>query len=116
MQTIWIEIPVADRQRAKRFYAAVTGEEGTDIANTDGHAITVFAGEPTVSLNQADGFVPSREGALPYFHVVDLDGALSAAAASGGQVVDPPKARGAHGRFALVHDSEGNALYLHGAG
>lgn len=102
-----------EADRGKRFHAAVTVRDGTD--NTDGHPITIFAGEPTVSLHQADGFTPTSEGTLPYFHAADLDAALAAVAAHGGQVVDPPRNRGEHGRFALVHDSEGNSLYLHSA-
>lgn len=114
MQTIWIEIPVADLARAKSFYESVFAYPPTAVTDDGTRAITVVEGQPTVSLNRTAGFTPSIDGVLPYFH---LDGPLTAAldrvTAAGGQVVEPPAARSDLGLFALVTDSEGNALYLH---
>lgn len=33
----------------------------------DDRQITVIDGQPTVSLNQTPGFVPTEQGSLPYF-------------------------------------------------
>ena len=116
MHAIWIEIPVADLARAKAFYESVFAHAPTAVTDDGTRTITVIEGQPTVSLNRTAGFVPSADGALPYFHLDGpLDEALARVTAAGGAVVEPPTTRGDLGRFALVSDSEGNALYLHAA-
>lgn len=115
MQAIWIEVPVADLARAKQFYEAVFGHAPTDVLEQETRAITVIDGQPSVSLTKTDGFTASTDGSLPYFHVDDLDAAVTAAARYGGTVIEPASERPGLGRFALVTDSEGNGLYLHGA-
>ncbi len=115
MQAIWIEIPVADLARAKAYYEAVFGHDSTEVVEQEERTITVIEGTPSVSLNQTAGFRPSADGTLAYFHVDDLDAAVAAVTAHAGSVVEPPTERPGLGRFALVTDSEGNALYLHGA-
>ncbi|MBJ7519695.1 MAG: VOC family protein [Solirubrobacteraceae bacterium] len=115
MQAIWIEIPVADLDRARRFYETVFRLDGTTVIEQDVRRIVVIEGEPNVSLNETPGFVPTAAGSLPYFHVDDLDAAISAVSAAGGTIAEAVTERPDLGRFALVHDSEGNALYLHGA-
>jgi predicted enzyme related to lactoylglutathione lyase len=116
MQTIWVEIPAADLERAKVFYENVFGHEPTDIIDDGVRRITILPGTPSVSLNQVDGFLPTDQGSLPYFHVDEaLSGALQRVIEAGGRVIDPPEERPGYGFFALVVDSEGNALTLHSA-
>ena len=115
MQTIAIEVPVSDLHRAKQFYETVFGHAPTDVIEEDGRVRTVIDGMPGIYLNQTPGFVPTAEGSLPYFHVEDLDSALAAVSSAGGRVVEQPAPRADLGRFALVLDSEGNGLYLHGS-
>ena len=116
MHAIWIEIPVADLARAKRFYEAVFAHAPTEVTDDGVRAITVIDGQPTVSLNRTEGFTPSAAGSLPYFHLDGpLDAALDVVTEHGGGIVEPAAARGDLGLFALVTDSEGNALYLHAA-
>lgn len=115
MHAIWIEIPVADVRRARDFYANVFGVDAPETVEQTVRRIVVIDGQPTVSLNETPGFVPSTDGSLPYFEVANLDAALTAVIASGGAIAEPAAERPGLGRFALVHDSEGNALYLHGA-
>lgn len=116
MHAIWIEIPVADIDRAKGFYEAVFEHAPTEVVKQEERTITIIPGEPTVSLNQAAGFEPSAVGSLPYFHLEGpLDDALSRVAAAGGRIVEAAAARGDLGLFALVTDTEGNGLYLHAA-
>lgn len=116
MNSIWIEIPVADLARAKAFYESVFEHAPTEVVDDGTREITIIDGQPSVSLNRTAGFTPSPDGALPYFH---LDGPIGAAldrvTAAGGAVVEPAAARGDLGLFALVTDSEGNALCLHAA-
>lgn len=114
MNSIWIEIPVNDLARAKDFYEAVFDHAPTDVIKEDDRRITVIAGQPTVSLNQTPGFVPTEQGSLPYFHVdAPLDDTLARVTRAGGRVVEPGAPRGENGVFSLVTDTEGNALYLH---
>lgn len=114
MQGVWIEVPAVDLERAKRFYEHVFGHPRTEILEDAGRRLTVIEGTPTVSLNQVEGFTPSADGSIPYFH---LDGraadAVARVEATGGTVVEPPAARADRGTFTLVLDPEGNALYLH---
>jgi len=84
------------------------------VIKDDDRQITVIDGQPTVSLNQTPGFVPTEQGSLPYFHVdAPLADALARVTRAGGRVVEPGTPRGDNGVFSLVTDTEGNALYLH---
>lgn len=116
MNSVWIEIPALDLARAKAFYEAVFEHAPTEVLAEDGRQITVIEGQPTVSLNQTPGFVPTDQGSVPYFH---LDGpiadVLARVTAAGGRIVEPATARADRGMFSLVTDTEGNALYLHAA-
>lgn len=113
MHSIWIEFPATDLHRAIAFYQAVFGHESVDVIEEPTRAIAVLEGEPTVSLNQTEGFVPTTQGSLPYFHVPDMDRAVTAALANGGSVTEPRAERPGNGWFTLITDSEGNGLYLH---
>lgn len=116
MQASWIEFAANDVARARDFYAAVFGHEAGEVIDDGTRAITLIAGEPTVSLNQTEGFAPGALGPLPMFEV---DGSVTDAAtrvvAAGGSVVEPTNERPGYGFFALVLDTEGNHLYLHSA-
>ncbi len=117
MHSIWIEIPALDLSRAASFYRQVFGHDQTEVLDDGSRRITIIEGNPTVSLNATDGFVPGTAGPLPYFTVgEDLDNAITRVEAAGGQVIEPKTPRGEFGYFALVLDSEGNHLYLHGTG
>lgn len=115
MNTIWIEIPVTDLDRAAAFYSAVFGHESPDALSDGDRTIVIIPGTPTVALNRATDFVPSLLGSLPYFHVDDLDAAIETTIAHGGTLIEAKNERPGHGWFAEVSDSEGNAFYLHGA-
>lgn len=116
MQSIWIEFPATDINRAKAFYQAVFQHAPTDVIADGTRKIAVIAGEPTVSLTETSGFTPTVEGSLPYFHVdAPLSDTLSRVSSAGGRVVEPAAARGENGVFSMIVDTEGNALYLHSA-
>lgn len=116
MHAIWIEFPAADLARAKAFYEAVFQHDPTDILSEGARSITVIPGEPTVSLNQVDGFTPTTAGSLPYFHLEEsLAAVLDRVTRAGGRVLEDAHARGDNGFFAQVQDTEGNALYVHSA-
>lgn len=116
MNTIWIELPVIDLERAAAFYSAVFGHDTPEAATDADRSILIIPGTPTVSLNRTANFVPTTLGSLPYFHVDDLDAALDATLSHGGTIIEARSERPGHGWFAEVTDSEGNAFYLHGSG
>ncbi|MCA8960194.1 MAG: VOC family protein [Planctomycetes bacterium] len=114
-RSVWIDIPVADLDRATTFYAAVLGVS-VHKESFDGFEFAV--------LDHQDGnggcLIPNPEGVsgdrgiLVYMNV---DGRIRDAVlqvdAQGGKVVEPVHAIGPHGFRAIIHDSEGNRLALH---
>lgn len=116
MQTIWIELPALDLERAIGFYADVFGHERGEIIDDGTRRISILPGTPSVSLNQVPGFTPTTEGSLPYFHVDEpLSATVERVVAHGGFVVEPITQRGDNGQFVLVADSEGNGVTIHSA-
>jgi predicted enzyme related to lactoylglutathione lyase len=112
----YVEIPVTDLARASDFYGALFGY---DLERTvvDGYpmALLPISDGPgvTAALVQGDIYRPTRDGAVVYHHVDDLDRTLVLAGRLGAAVLYPPKDLGALGRVAEIEDSEGNRLALH---
>jgi predicted enzyme related to lactoylglutathione lyase len=114
-RAVWIDVPVADLDRATAFYAAVLGVGVTKqqygefqfsvIDHQDGNGGCLIPNP---------GQITSAGGLLVYFNV---DGRLPAAVAQvqklGGQVLEGPHSIGPHGFRAIVLDSEGNRVALH---
>jgi predicted enzyme related to lactoylglutathione lyase len=88
MQTIWVELPASDLERAIAFYAEVFGHVPGDIINQGVRRIIILPGAPSVALNQTAGFTPT---------------------------IEPAEQRGKNGFFALIADSEGNGVTIHSA-
>ena len=115
---VWVDIPVADLDRAIAFYAAVmdakVGKEGGP-----GFSFGLFPhGDNDVAgcLYEPEGGDnrPGREGPLVYVNVTGrLDAAISAVQEHGGQVLQAKHQIGPYGFRALVVDSEGNRIALH---
>ncbi|HKA86007.1 MAG TPA: VOC family protein [Haliangiales bacterium] len=113
----WFEIPVADMSRAIRFYEAALGTK-LKTEELPGTKLAVFPGDGVAGALKADGKRhPTTEGSLVYFHVGHGSGALDTAIervrAAGGQILVPVTDIGKDGWFAVVGDSEGNAVGLH---
>lgn len=117
MKASWVEIPVSNLERASKFYQTIFGHEATEIIEQEVRRITILPspeGQASVSLNQTRNFEPSSKGVLVYFDVDEsLDAVLSRVEAVGGKIVDGRTQRGEYGYFAIILDSEGNALTLH---
>jgi len=113
-RVVWVDIPVADLDRAQKFYAAVLaigvqkeqfGECSFCVLehqDGNGGCLVLNAGEV------------SDKGVLIYLNV---DGRLHDAAAkvvsNGGSIITPIHPIGPHGFRAVVTDSEGNRVALH---
>ena len=113
---VHFEIPVADMDRAIKFYENVFGFKLTR-QEVDGYAMAFFPradGKPGASgaLAKGDVYVPSKEGAILYFDVPRIDPVLERATAQGGKVLYPKKDIGEAGFVAEIEDSEGNRIAL----
>ena len=112
----WFEIPVADMDRAVRFYEAVLATK-LHLELFGGHAHAIFpAKEPGVAgaLVKAPQLQPSAAGARLYLDVGQaLDACLARVGGAGGEVVMPRTDIGEPGFIAIVKDTEGNAVGLH---
>ena len=105
-----VEFPADDLDRATRFYEAVAGWE---FGEMDGF--------PDYRMFRTEeghgGAVGRRNVSAPhtvrlYITVDRLEDAVTAAEANGGTVCAPPRDIPGMGRFAAVHDPEGNEVGL----
>ena len=119
IQMSWFEIPVADLNRAKKFYSAILNCELSDYAipnNPIKYARFPMeqGGSTGGALAKGDGYEPSSKGSVLWFNVEEeLTKVLSNAEKTGGKVLMPKTSAGQYGFVAHVLDSEGNKLVLH---
>jgi predicted enzyme related to lactoylglutathione lyase len=113
-RAVWFDIPVADLDRATRFYAAVLGVEVQKeqfgdfsfavIEHRDGNGGCLVPNSAEISTG----------GIMIY---LNADGRIRQAVAEvethGGRVIEPVHPIGPHGFRAVIHDSEGNRIALH---
>ncbi|HTQ48987.1 MAG TPA: VOC family protein [Polyangiaceae bacterium] len=115
----WFEIPARDMDRATRFWETVLGRSlKREVFGGVPHAI--FAGGDDKAVSGAlvsDGKrQPWGQGTLVYLDAGrDLDGCIARVVGAGGKVAVPRTEIGEHGAFAIVVDTEGNAVGLHAA-
>jgi predicted enzyme related to lactoylglutathione lyase len=113
-RAVWFDIPVADLERAVRFYAAVLA------VRVDKEA---FGDSSIGVIEHQDGnggcLVPGQEeiaagGVLIYLNVDGrIRDAVQQVVPQGGTVIKPIHALGPHGFRAVILDSEGNRVALH---
>ena len=113
----WVEIPVDDMARARRFYEAVFGEPLTRLPDTE-FEMWAFGSDQTSygaggALIHMPGYVAGKPGATVYFACEDCAVQLERAVAAGGSVHRAKTALGPYGFMALIDDSEGNTIGLH---
>ncbi|MGV3552622.1 VOC family protein [Rhizobium sp.] len=112
-----VEIPVANLERAMRFYAAVFGVAFGDVVTIHGNRMASFPFEEgkdgaSGALAQGDVYRPTRDGAIIYFGVEDIDEALGRAAAQGSEILFPKTPVNEHVFVAEITDSEGNRIAI----
>lgn len=113
----WVEIPVADMDRAKKFYSNVFNCELTD-AEMEGSKMAMFpmiegAANASGSLVYAEGYEPSTSGSVIYFACEDLNNELGRVDENGGKTILPKTSIGESGFFAQFMDTEGNRVGLY---
>jgi len=112
----YLEIPVADIDRAVAFYEAVFDLK-LARATVDGYAMAHFPSPggrlgADVTLAQGDVYVPSKAGAIVYFHIADIDAVMSRAVARGAATLYAKKEVAPGTWVAEFEDSEGNRIAL----
>ena len=115
-RVVWFEIPVANMERAQKFYETIFKTRLTPAEFGD-ERIAVFPyAAPSIGgcLIKAAGLKPGH-GALPALNADPcLDSVLDRVEAAGGSIVHPytelPEDMGC---FARIEDTEGNLIGLH---
>ena len=113
-RAVWFDIPVADLERAAKFYAAVLGVR-VPIEKMEGFTMAV--------IDHKDGnggcLVPAPDqvgkgGVLLYLNANGrIRSAVAEVAKHGGKVQEGVHPIGPHGYRAILIDSEGNRIALH---
>lgn len=114
-RAVWVDIPVADLERAAAFYRAVLGV-GVSVEQVPGGAFGLLEHDQGNGgcLMVAPEAITGTGGIMVYLNADGrLGEAVAQVAAHGGQVVQAPHSLGPHGWRAVILDSEGNRLALH---
>jgi predicted enzyme related to lactoylglutathione lyase len=113
----WIEIPVVDMKRAKRFYSELLGV-GLNEMHLGGNQYALIDIKDrfnTGCLAKGDGHVPSMSGVVVYLNGGDDLSAMLARAEKAGAKVLLPKTflSKEAGHIAHFVDTEGNRIGIH---
>ncbi|WP_421824773.1 VOC family protein [Flagellimonas oceanensis] len=116
----WFEIPVADMDRAKKFYDAVfqIDIKLQDFGGTKMGWFPADHGKPGASgslIKNKDWYQPSeRDGVLVYFNSMDVQEELDRIELNGGKIVqEKTQISPDIGYMAVFLDTEGNRIALH---
>ncbi|WP_318308897.1 VOC family protein [Flagellimonas crocea] len=116
----WFEIPVADMDRAKKFYEAVfqVAIELQDFGGTKMGWFPADHGKPGAAgslIQNKDWYKPSEnQGVLIYFNSLDVQKELDRIEANGGKIVQSKTQISPEiGFMAVFLDTEGNRIALH---
>jgi predicted enzyme related to lactoylglutathione lyase len=113
----WFEIPVADFQRAKKFYSAVLDYDmqSYQVAENELGLFPMENGVVGGAIVKGYGYTPSKTGTLVYLNAgEDLTPALLRIEPSGGKILQNKTLISEDiGYYALFIDSEGNKAALH---
>ena len=112
-----VEIPATDINRAMRFYSAVFGVKFGDVVTIHDNKMAYFPFEEgrdgaSGALVQGDVYVPTRDGAIVYLSVQDIDKILAKAVAQGGAILFPKTPINGNGFVTEIADSEGNRIAI----
>jgi predicted enzyme related to lactoylglutathione lyase len=112
----WIEIPVADMKRAKRFYGELLGVALNEM-QMGGNGYALFELKDRFNagcLVKGKGYVPSKQGVLVYLNGGDdLSTVLARVAKAGGTILlEKTFLSKEAGRIAYFADPEGNKIGL----
>ena len=104
------EFMTADPQKCRAFYGKVFGWEFDD-QSMSGYTMIKTGADPCGGLMQRPNECP-QSALNVYFMVDDIDAALKAAEAAGGQIIVPKTPIPDVGHFAMMGDPEGIVVGL----
>ena len=120
----WFEIPVADTNRARKFYETIldikmntqymeeTKEEATFFPSIPG-IIQATSGRVTGALIKNERSKPSKEGSMVYLNAYpSIQTVIDKIESAGGKVI-VPKTKIMAGYISVFIDTEGNKIALH---
>ena len=119
----WFEIPVAEFDRAKKFYETIFDYQMPE--HQMGPARMGFllydfqnGGRGGAIVHNPDFYTPSKNGTLIYLNCdPDLSIVLNKVSSAGGKMLQQKTNIGQNlGYWALIEDSEGNRIALHSMG
>ena len=105
--------PVADLERARKFYEGVLGLKTTaEYVGEEGAWIEYDIGPGTLALGHGmEGWDPSTNGGVVGLEVEDYDAAVAAVRKAGAPIVFEETLSTC--RMTIITDPEGNALIIH---
>ncbi|MEO6668858.1 MAG: VOC family protein [Ferruginibacter sp.] len=115
----WVEIPVSDFGRAKKFYSTIYDYEMPEMMMGPQKMGFLLFDQPGGGIGAAivkgDSYVPSKEGSRVYLNGgTDLNVVLNKVENAGGKIVMPKmQITPELGHFAIFEDTEGNLISLH---
>ena len=115
----WIEIPVTDFERAKKFYSTIYDYEMPEMQmgpNRMGFLLyDQQGGGIGGAIVQGEGYTPTSAGAKVYLNGgSDLNTVLNRVENAGGKIILPKtEITPEFGYFGILEDSEGNQISLH---
>jgi predicted enzyme related to lactoylglutathione lyase len=112
-----VEIPVENLKRATRFYASLLGVAFGEPVDLHGSRMAFFPFEEGTdgasgALCEGTVYRPSRDGAIVYFTVTNIDVALATATVLGSEILFPKTGLDSGAFVAEITDSEGNRIAL----
>ena len=115
----WFEIPVADIDRAQKFYETIFDVK-LDRNDMEQFQMAMFPfapgnGKATGALVKSEMHIPSQQGAIIYLNAnPNLEVALGKVEAAGGKILIPKtQITEEYGYMAFYSDTEGNKMAMH---
>jgi predicted enzyme related to lactoylglutathione lyase len=111
----WFEIPVADIDRAIRFYSHILGADLQKMEVNEGYPMAMLPESVGGGggIVQGDIYQPGESGVVIYLNVGDqFDAIYEKIDEAGGKIVLPKHDMGEYGYSAFFLDSEGNRIGL----
>lgn len=116
----WFEIPAEKLSRAKKFYENILHITMTDMDMGDSLKMTIFpvkeGGVGGALCQNKKFYKPSAEGTLVYLPAEpDVQTILDRVEENGGKIIQPrTQISDEYGYMAVIQDTEGNRVALHG--
>ena len=117
MARVTFELPVHDRERARRFYEAVFDWQATDLPDVSFTLLSAASDEPMgeAGVEIVGGLAVATalvKAPVPIVTVDSIEKACRAVVAAGGGQMTERERVGDYGYSAYIQDSEGNVLCL----